>query len=173
LEVARDVADNVEDYGPGTFPVRPVVLQYSDGQLHEAWKGKERGDRQGQEIIQQLKHFATWRCGVWKCEQRGIGNLVLLLAAAVRLEKSDKERAGKVVQYLKLTYELDTSWPIRKEFRHRWTRERYAEGFARRLDILPQWLRTMEEPPAGKSTRGNPDDDYQTEQFAGYQIGDY
>ncbi len=164
LEVARDVADHVENYGPGTFPERPVVLRYSDGQLYEAWKGKERGDRQGKEILDQLQYFAAWRSAVWQCEQRGIGNLNLLLACAVRLEPKDKERALKIVQYLKLTYELDTSWPIRKEFRGEDIRRHYSEHYAQRLDILPKWLRTMEEPPAGQGTRGNPDDDFLADQ---------
>lgn len=173
MGVARDVADHVEDYGPGTFPERPVVLQYSDGQIHEAWKGKERGDRQGKEILDQLQYFAAWRTGVWQCEQRGIGNLLVLLAAAVRLEPKDKDRALKVVEYLKLTYELDTSWPIRKEFRAVHTRERCAAICSQRQDILPLWLRTMEEPPAGRGTRGNPDEDYQADQGRNHYDGNY
>lgn len=172
LEASRDVADNVANYGPGTFPDRPVVLQYSDGQLHEAWKGKERGDRQGKEILDQLQYFSAWRTAVWRCEQRVIGNLNLLLACAVRLEPVDEARALKVVEYLKLTYELDTSWPIRKEFRNLWVRDQYAEKYAERRDILPLWLRTMEEPPAGHGTRGNPDEDYQAK-MENYDDGNY
>ncbi len=149
--MVENVTGDLSRYAPGEWPQRPAVLTYDDGQIVDAWKSKERGDRIGKEVKAQLEYFGAWRTAVFNVEGFGASNLQLLMSVLVRLEHADDwEQVERVRAFVKQWYRFVPPAPMTTDLR--W-QARAAERFSENRRLLPIWLREMTRPPPGYSTR--------------------
>lgn len=160
LQNALRVVDVLTEYKPNEFPERPELLTYDDGQLVEAYKARDRGDKVAKNAKEQLRYFGAWRNAVWRVESQNAGS-VLLLGAVVRvLEASEEpehpEKAKGVRSFLRHYYRCSAPSPIPDD--DRWL-ARWSVRFSQNRELLPIWLRRMTAPPPGKGTRASGDDE--------------
>jgi hypothetical protein len=153
LRGAVEVAANLAPYAPTGFPERPEVLTYDDGQLVEAYRAREYGDKMSKAAGEQLRYFGAWRTAVWRIEAHQEGTLVMLAGAINALELGDRWDLAKVIrEFIRQHWRASLPEPVPSS--GRWVYG-WAQRFSQNRTVLPLWLRTMTKPPVGHGTRSS------------------
>lgn len=150
--IADAVMADLGKWGPGEWPMRPKVLTWDDGQIVDAYRSRENGNKMKADELAQLSFFGTWRGAIFKMESDNAGKLQVLLRVACYLEWTERwEDLEQLQQFIRDWYHLPlprTDIPQNPTW-HAKTCERYTQN----RTLLPSWLREMTRPPPGYETR--------------------
>lgn len=150
MKTASDVVVRLKEYAPKRAPERPVLIEKSDGELHDLMIRSERGQKISKADRETLRLLGNWRSAVRNVEMVSCGNLILLLGVLNMLESDDSTlaEAVKVRRFLEDEYGAHLPGPPAPSANSNWS-EWWASRNSQQRDILPLSLRTTADAKVG------------------------